>query len=99
MTVYFPGLVLLTPSQESKQSCICVLGVPSQESKQSCICVLGVPSQESKQSCICVLGVPNQESKQSCICVLGVSIFLLSTIFLLDLLDGVIKRKLNDERH
>jgi hypothetical protein len=38
--------------------------VPSQESQQSCICVLGVhfikvpvPSQESQQLCICVLGV------------------------------------------
>jgi len=33
--------------------------VPSQESEQSCICVLGVslPSQESERSCICVLGV------------------------------------------
>ena len=34
--------------------------VSSQESEQSCICVLGevpVSSQESEQSCICVLGL------------------------------------------
>jgi hypothetical protein len=60
------------PSQESEQSCTCVLGVPSQESEQSCTCVLGVPSQENEQSCTCVLGVPSQENEQSCTCVLGV---------------------------
>ena len=43
------------PSQESEQSCTCVLGVPSQESEQSCTCVLGVPSQKSEKSCTCVL--------------------------------------------
>jgi hypothetical protein len=71
-------------TQESKQSCICVLGVSilslyTQESEQSCICVLGVSIlslyiQESEQSCICMLGVSilslyTQESKQSCMCV------------------------------
>jgi hypothetical protein len=70
MTAHVPGFVPLThkymtahfQSQESGQSCICVLGVQSQESEQSCICVLGVQSQESEQSCICVLGVQSQES-------------------------------------
>ena len=61
------------PSQESEQSCICVLGVSSQGSEQSCICVLEVSSQGSEQSCICVLGVSSQESEWSCICVLEVS--------------------------
>ena len=48
-----PGLTQtgLTPSLFIK------VPVPSQESKQSCIWLLGVPSQESKQSCIWLLGV------------------------------------------
>ena len=35
-------IALHAPSQESEQSCICVLGVSSQESEQSCICVFRV---------------------------------------------------------
>jgi hypothetical protein len=75
-----PGLTQtgLTPSLFIK------VPVPSQESKQSCIWLLGVPRQESKQSCIWLLGVPSQESKQSCIWLLGVSIFPLFTNFLFD---------------
>ena len=55
--------------------------VPSQESEESCICVLGLSSQEGEESCICVLEVSSQESEESCICAIGLSTLSLSMIF------------------
>ena len=39
---HFSLITVPVPSQESKQSCICMLRVSSQESKQSCICMIEV---------------------------------------------------------